>query len=745
MGGIIIIASSVFLFFIVAGFFLGFARDWCRSLIRFVIVVADFILSLLISPLITNAVINKFASGTKFSFFSYTIDFSEIAEGMFESNLGDDLNTITEEIEPAARALINVAVNIVLFLVLFLLILILSLIIYWVVLIIVKNVNKKEKEKEKQENHISTRFIGGFEGVLTMLIIGFVFLIPLFGAMNICNNFLKENSTKSSEPVASAICTQNIMAGQLYYTEDKQIGKFENYIEKYASVKETYDKSFIGKIFNFTRLGKVGSVFFDHLTRVKYKDEKVKFSDEMTVMIDSYNLYKETFKDNEFDATKNESLDNVVLLVDKVSKSKVATNIIEKIMPKVLDNWSNGEKFLGVEIKASEEVQDMLQDVFEIAKTIKTINRLGYNVKNIVEVVKILNDHGVVASVKDKTLIDKLQTDDTVVKEVILKLSETEEFSNNLPVLLDDLVEVLYKKLTNENKYENLSKETTFEIENWEVEAEKVQQITNKLIDLYKNINNETQGQDNLVSLLNGMGGVIDKSKESQILSSSIKNFINSYIESEKFANNILDENSKNTLTNYITEKWNVDDESFKFEKLFNIVSKIVDFADKFAKSADVKLNDVKETLEEVVKDESLKSYVVEFIEINILDEVVKNDNFKKVALDLFKEVVYNSNVESLDDDINAGQALIDLANQAKQFDEEVATMNLETVAKSNVFMNYIDTTSTVDGSSNLQKVINSTLTVEEKTVFVMVVDKSENLTLEEKTIFNKLFLSISL
>lgn len=740
MEGIIAIVSAVIAFLVVVGFFIGFARGWCRALIRLSIVIVDFVLSLLISPLLTSSFINKYASGTTLSLFSYQIDFSEIAENMFESNLGEDLNLVTEEIEDVARSLLNVVANIVLFFVLFFLILFLSLIVYWVVLIIVKNVSKKEKTEEKSP--LYTRFIGGFEGVLTTFVIGFVVLVPFFGAMNICNKFLVDNEKSSTENVTSAVSIKNIVAGQLYYTEDEQIGKFENYIEKYSYIKSTYDKSAVGKIFNFTRIGKAGSSFFDYLTKVKYKGENVKFSDEISVVIETYNIYKELFKEGSFDITNNDSLDSVSKISDKITKSKVATSLVENLLPTVLENWSNGEKFLGVEIKVNDEFKNLFADAINAVKDIKTVNRLNYNIKNIIESIKILNNHEIYISKVDNSVLNKIKADETVIQEVVYKLSQTEEIKNNIPILLDDVVEVLYKKLTGEEEYERLDKDSIIEIQDWEEESKTIQSIAKSILALYEGLEGE---EAHISYLLNGVGGLLDSSKNSKILSNSVKNFVNAYVESENFANDVLDADTKNKLVTYISNKWESENTNFKFEKVFSVIAQITEFADNFADGENVQVTNLKPMFEEIINNDSIKQDVVEFVETNILDQIVKNDEFEIVALDLFKQVIYNSTIATLDYDLSAGQALVNLSTQVDEFNEEIATTNLETISRSTVFMNYIDNTSNLEGTSPLQKIVNSSLTPSERLVFVLVIENSTTLSQSEKAIFDKLFLSFSL
>ena len=156
--------------------------------------------------------------------------------------------------------------------ILFASIVILSLIVYWIVILCLHIKNKKEGVKpEKTVSYWWLKVLGGGIGMIGSVMIAFVLLTPMFGVMNVCNKFVE----KGSNSAAVAASPNSYVCGELYYTEDKNIGQVEGYIEKYAEIKKTYDKSFIGGLFNFTGICKLGTSTFNYLTNVNPNGLKV--------------------------------------------------------------------------------------------------------------------------------------------------------------------------------------------------------------------------------------------------------------------------------------------------------------------------------------------------------------------------------------------------------------------------------------------------------------------------------------
>lgn len=741
MSNIFFIVSSVCLFLLFAGFFIGFARNWCRSLIRLGIVLFAFMISLIFAPIISNALSGSFVNGTTLNIFNFSIDFEEEIQGILGNGIGEDFSLISGEVGEFAKALVSVIISIASFLIAFFSIVFVSLIIYFIVIIILKCVSKKNKE-EKTPSSIGLRFVGAVEGFLTTFIICFAILIPIFGVMNVCDKFLQDSETPSTERVASAYSAGSLVCGQLFYTEDKKIGQVEEYVKVYADIKEMYDSSVIGKIFGLTRLDDVGSVFFDYLTRAKVEGENVALSDEVVVAVETYNLYKQTFKENSFSLENNDSLDGVLSMVNKASESVFVSNIVEKLVPVVADRWINDDKFFGISLPVEEQYKEIAKDALQVFKATNSIGRIRFNLSTIIDGVKIVNDHNFIANLNASGLISALGEDKTIIKEVIVCLSATEEFKNNLPAILNNSIVLLYDTMVGDG---NLSYDSDREylVESYESEADIIQRFVSQIIELYGELDVSDDGNSVLVNEnLSKLGRAMDIARESVIISDSVKLFMINYINSDKIS--FEDNSVKSTLTSYINDKWDLSENSdFKFEDTFSSLSKLVNFASSTTANSDIKFSDLALALEEIQTSEVLSQNILEILnDTDIIACFVGESDNLNVLTDILVSFIENGNVESQEVDLNASQVIMDLINldSQTQINEETAEEMLITLTRSNAVMIMIEEAVYGEELSTLQNLISQNVSLEVAYAFESAIENSNTISEMDKEVLIRLF-----
>lgn len=741
MSNIFFIVSSVCLFLLFAGFFIGFARNWCRSLIRLGIVLFAFMISLIFAPIISNALSGSFVNGTTLNIFNFSIDFEEEIQGILGNGIGEDFSLISGEVGEFAKALVSVIISIASFLIAFFSIVFVSLIIYFIVIIILKCVSKKNKE-EKTPSSIGLRFVGAVEGFLTTFIICFAILIPIFGVMNVCDKFLQDSETPSTERVASAYSAGSLVCGQLFYTEDEKIGQVEGYVKVYADIKEMYDSSVIGKIFGLTRLDDVGSVFFDYLTRVKVEGENVALSDEVVVAVETYNLYKQTFKENSFSLENNDSLDGVLSMVNKASESVFVSNIVEKLVPVVADRWINDDKFFGISLPVEEQYKEIAKDALQVFKATNSIGRIRFNLSTIIDGVKIVNDHNFIANLNASGLISALGEDKTIIKEVIVCLSATEEFKNNLPAILNNSIVLLYDTMVGDG---NLSYDSDREylVESYESEADIIQRFVSQIIELYGELDVSDDGNSVLVNEnLGKLGRAMDIARESVIISDSVKLFMINYINSDKIS--FEDNSVKSTLTSYINDKWDLSENSdFKFEDTFSSLSKLVNFAGSTTANSDIKFSDLALALEEIQTSEVLSQNILEILnDTDIIACFVGESDNLNVLTDILVSFIENGNVESQEVDLNASQVIMDLINldSQTQINEETAEEMLITLTRSNAVMIMIEEAVYGEEPSTLQNLISQNVSLEVAYAFESAIENSNTISEMDKEVLIRLF-----
>lgn len=741
MSNIFFIVSSVCLFLLFAGFFIGFARNWCRSLIRLGIVLFAFMISLIFAPIISNALSGSFVNGTTLNIFNFSIDFEEEIQGILGNGIGEDFSLISGEVGEFAKALVSVIISIASFLIAFFSIVFVSLIIYFIVIIILKCVSKKNKE-EKTPSSIGLRFVGAVEGFLTTFIICFAILIPIFGVINVCDKFLQDSETPSTERVASAYSAGSLVCGQLFYTEDEKIGQVEGYVKVYADIKEMYDSSVIGKIFGLTRLDDVGSVFFDYLTRVKVEGENVALSDEVVVAVETYNLYKQTFKENSFSLENNDSLDGVLSMVNKASESVFVSNIVEKLVPVVADRWINDDKFFGISLPVEEQYKEIAKDALQVFKATNSIGRIRFNLSTIIDGVKIVNDHNFIANLNASGLISALGEDKTIIKEVIVCLSATEEFKNNLPAILNNSIVLLYDTMVGDG---NLSYDSDREylVESYESEADIIQRFVSQIIELYGELDVSDDGNSVLVNEnLGKLGRAMDIARESVIISDSVKLFMINYINSDKIS--FEDNSVKSTLTSYINDKWDLSENSdFKFEDTFSSLSKLVNFASSTTANSDIKFSDLALALEEIQTSEVLSQNILEILnDTDIIACFVGESDNLNVLTDILVSFIENGNVESQEVDLNASQVIMDLINldSQTQINEETAEEMLITLTRSNAVMIMIEEAVYGEEPSTLQNLISQNVSLEVVYAFESAIENSNTISEMDKEVLIRLF-----
>lgn len=730
---------------LVIGFLIGFIRSWKKSLTRFIILLSCLLLSLFLSPVIAKAILNSCTDGTNLSIFSLNIDFGEIVANIIgNSDVASDLAGASDATNQLIIAFMNVVVNLAIFVVMFIVLYILSLIVYWIVFAILSSKSKK-KYGEKPKKNFGLRFVGGFIGVLSMFVISFVFMIPIFGVMNICDKFVVEMQTEGQ---ASAYTIDNYSGG-LFYTDDKTIGSVETYIERYAGIKKEYDESALGKFMNGLGISKAGSSAFSYLTNVtvtsNYGTLNFNLTNELYSIINVYNLYKENFLENKFNIENNDSIDSMIKIYDNAVKSEVLKNYVVELLPTLCNKWSNGEPFLGVNAPVSEEYQELFKHTLAIFDS-SNINIINSNVHAFADTLKVINNYNVLTTLKDNGKIeDVFAANNDFVKELVLALSSTNELKNNVPLILNDFIKVAYKTIVgNVGAFENneLSREEIASI-NWGNEAETIQDIIKGLFNIYNSMNSS----DNSGTLLNELGRVgivIDDARNSVILSNPLKVFMVGFIDSEKVQ---LSNDVKKTITDTINDSW--DSKTFKFEDLFNTIQETAYLVEDIIESVqNITLENLQDTLIKIVDSEDVKKTVQTIINSDIVQDLVGSDEsgVAGVLTDLVGSFLENTNSETINKDIAAGEHIVNIVvnsnNNGSIFNSDTpvsdqAKVIVEELSNSKAVMDVINAANS-NNNEVINQMVDKVVKEEDKEVLAESINKLEDE--EHRAALNKFF-----
>lgn len=722
---IMIALSGTIIGLLVIGFLIGVWRGWKKSLARFIALLVILLIALFLTPVISSAIINACTDGTTISIFGFTYDFQELvssiagsSEGLGEIVAAD--GTTTE----LAFALMNVAVNVVLFVAMFLVLSLLALFVHFIVFLVLHS--KAKKNGTLTAKKAANRLIGGGIGFFSMIIICFTFLIPVFGVMNICNTFItdEKGGESANASVLTSSSVQNYLGANLYYTEDENIGTVETYVETYAKIKENYDKSPMGAVFNALGISKLGSISFNYLTSVKSGDLEVNVTNEIVSVIKVYNEYKETFVANKFDITNNNSVDGIISIYDVATTSKIVQSYIIELLPKLCENWSNGEAFLGIEPPVSGEMTQMFNHVLEIFKT-DDINRISNNLKAVMGVVKVANNNNLISTIQagDVEIMEILADNETFVKDAVLQLSTTPELRSNLPIIINDALAIGYKSVVGEDASFSGGNLTSEEIAaiNWNSEADVFQKLVNTLLSVFENLQDDgsaSESSNKMLNELSSIGEAIDLSRNSVILSDPMKEFITGFINTEKVS---LSLDIKSQINGNINNYWA--SETYSFKAMFKTLQETASLVDKMTSDPEnVTLENIKDTLVTVAGSQEMKDTIKDLIGSDIVDELVPEE-YKETAsavTEMFGTFIDEITPEKIEQDIAAADEIINIINvsqnhggnlslgETEEEKKQAANNLVETIANSSAVMAVVDAVNTSTDASAIKDVVNS-------------------------------------
>lgn len=660
---IITIATSVVFALIFVGALLGFFRGWKKSLARLVTLLISLVASLLISPVISASFISKHVDGAVVTIFSKNINVEEALNNLSQDvQLGElfKSGSITNEL---IVAIVNIAINLLLFVVIFFLLQLFSLIVYWIICIVFK-VRTRYDEKEEVEHDgkfWGLKILSVFLGILGSCTISFVMLTPVFGVMNVCDGFIAES--ENSEESASASSMSSFVCGGLYYTEDKNIGVIESYIQKYAEMKEIYDSSFIGKFMNVTRLSKAGAGAFEHLTTVKQGGLKLNLTHEVVHISKSYNKFKEIFVSHQFDFSENEDVDDLVEFYDEAVESEILKGYVVELLPQISDKWTNDEKFLGIENPLSGTWKEPINSTLVVFK-IDNITRITNNFKALAGAIKIANNHEVIDRINSGDKIeDILNESDNFIKDEVIALTSTNELRDNISIILNEVFESLYSEVIGEDKsFEDnrLSSEEIHKItqeKGWSKEAQAIQDAINKTFEVYEQIKDDSSN-DAVSEELEKIGQSIDYARGSKLISKPFKTFIVGFIQEKTDFKDAVKTKMIDTITN--PEKWN--DPAVNFAKTFKTIEETSKIAENLSGSENISFSELAPTLESIADDDATKGVLSDMINTGVIEDIAgETGSSTEVLIDVLEKFVTSENVDgsTVDKDVAAGEQIV--------------------------------------------------------------------------------------
>lgn len=653
--GVMSIVSVVLGVLLLVGFLIGFLRNWQKSTIRFGLLAGSFLFAFLFANKVADGLMSKYVDGLVVSIFGQTLDFESIV-----GEIAGDLIGEGSALTTFATALLNIFIKLLAFLIIFIVLMLVTLIIYYIIVAIMSG-RRKKKDIGKVKPKWWERLIGGGVGVLGSLLICLALFTPVFGVMNVCDKFL-ESDTDSASATASAVSVNNGLICGKFYTEDENIGTVETYLEKYSKIRSEYKKSFAGFMFTYTGVDALGKSTFNRLSTVTKNGMKVNFTDECVNIVNVYNIYKINFVQNKFDLSKEQSVKAVEDIYSIAKDSNVMREVIVDLVPKMASRWTNGEKFVGMELPVTGDLKDIVVELLGVFNT-SDFDVIDRNFNVVLSAIRVANKHDIIADVNAGSSILDVIDRESFVEDELNTLATTPEMKQALPYVMVTTVKLAYKSVISTEPSEPLDQTFTQEQISditWSDESTKMQTIVTKMFEFF-------DSQD-IINNLTNFGIVIDNARMSKVISKPVQILMYDYINLKV---GDLNDNAKNILLSAIKDNWTSED--YSYTSLFATVETTA----KVAKDLEsMELTDMTDSLGDVLKNDQMKETVKNAIDKGILDDLIDDSTKAGVYKDMINSVL-NSDDEDLNisDEMEAGQVVADIINKSSNAEGSESSM----------------------------------------------------------------------
>lgn len=701
---IMLIVSVALGVLLIIGFLLGFLRSWKKSTIRFGLLIISFLFSLLLSDKLASLLMSRYVDGLVVTIFGQTFDFESIVGDIAGDLLGEG-SALTN----LATAILNIVIKLVAFLMIFIVMFVVTLIIYYIIAAILSSRQKKKSVGDAKPKWWE-RLIGGGVGIVGSLLVCLALFTPIFGVMNVCDKFLENEPSNAS---AYSYVENSLVCGK-FYTEDKNIGKVESYLEKYDKLSKEYNSSFAGIVFKCTGVDKLGKTTFNRLSTVSHNGMKVNFTTECVNIVNVYNIYKTNFIKSKFDLSTEQSVEAVQSIYNIAKNSEVMQDILLDLMPKMAKKWSSGEKFLGMELPVNGDLKEIVVELLSVFDTadFEVIDR---NINVSLNAIRVANKHNIIADVNGGAeLMDVIDKDD-FVKDELMNLSSTPEMKRVLPNIMTTTIKLAYKSVIDTEPSSPLDQTFTQEQISsiaWDDESTKMQTIVTKMFEFFDS--------QEVINNLTNFGIVIDNARMSKVISKPVQILMYDYINLKVTG---ID-SAKDVLLEAISQKWN--SESYSYTSLFATVETTA----KVAKDLEsMEMTDMTSSLEQVLNNSDVKKTVQDAINGGVLTELVGDNKKASVYEDIVNGVLDSDEELNVSKEMEAGQVIANIINKSSNEEGNKSSMfegttqeekNLEaknsvkTLSESNAVM---ETISDDTKNTKVKEYINS-MNTEDKLAF---------------------------
>ncbi len=340
-GAIIAIIDVVFFVLLGLGFLEGFLRGVKRSSLELGISIAGIIIVALITPVVTDAILNIqiTANGTTSSLKTFIIN-------MLSDN-PDVENLINGS--PSTKTLLEKLPTVLMAAVVFL---VLNLVMRLVVYIVYKLISLvfKSKKKEKELGLKRNRWVGGAISTFKMFALVLVMFMPLTSAVKFADQIIPAQSTEVSAAVAAEGDGGSGTTGGGSTTDG---GIFSSLPPVVKNIVHGVNKSALGVL---NGAAGMDDFMFDQVAKVEINGERIKFRSELNNYYTLYNDISLFLKNKDVESINWEKLDKSY---KDVTSNSLYNNVVLNIIGENIAKYENLVKVFP-QIK---EYEDILKNI----------------------------------------------------------------------------------------------------------------------------------------------------------------------------------------------------------------------------------------------------------------------------------------------------------------------------------------------------------------------------------------------
>lgn len=384
-GAIIAIIDVVFFVLLGLGFLEGFIRGVKRSSLELGITIAGIIIVALITPVVTNAILNiqVTANGETTSLQTFIVNL--LSENPDVASLIDNSPSTMQLLEKIPVVLMAA----VIFLVLNLIMRIVVYVVYKLISLVFKS-KKKEKELGLKRN----RWVGGLISTFKMFALVLVMFMPLTSAVKFADQIIPAQTTEVSAAVEivgeddGASTDAGAGTGESGDTssDEENKGFLESLPPVVKNIVHGVNKSALGVL---NGVAGMDDFMFDEVAKVEINGERIKFRSELN---NYYTLYTDISAiinaedlgnidweklDKTYESVTSNSLYNSVVL-NIIGESITNYETLVKIIPD-LKEYEGILKNVSVAISANDKYAEYFKpDIDKIYYTISGAGKSGY-------------------------------------------------------------------------------------------------------------------------------------------------------------------------------------------------------------------------------------------------------------------------------------------------------------------------------------------------------------------------------